>query len=128
MSDIEQVEAHKSFGGIQGVYRHRSRATGTAMTFAVYVSPRPGPLATLTYLSGLTCTHANVMDKGEYRALASELGLMIVCPDTSPRGEGVPDDEAYAFGQGAGSMWMRRRRRTAPTSACSAMSPKSCRR
>ena len=102
MPEIEQVEAHKSFGGVQGVYRHQSRATGTAMTFAVYVPPHPGPLATLTYLSGLTCTHANVMDKGEYRRLAAALGLMIVCPDTSPRGEGVPDDEAYDFGQGAG--------------------------
>jgi len=102
MADIEQVEAHKSFGGVQGVYRHHSRATGTAMTFAVYVPPDPGPLATLTFLSGLTCTHANVMDKGEYRRLAAALGLMIVCPDTSPRGEGVPDDAAYDFGQGAG--------------------------
>jgi S-formylglutathione hydrolase len=56
----------------------------------------------LTFLSGLTCTHANVMDKGEYRRMAAALGLIIVCPDTSPRGEGVPDDAAYDFGQGAG--------------------------
>ena len=56
----------------------------------------------LTYLSGLTCTHANVMDKGEYRRVAAELGIVVVCPDTSPRGEGVPNDEAYDFGQGAG--------------------------
>ncbi len=56
----------------------------------------------LTYLSGLTCTHANVMEKGEYRRVAAELGLVVVCPDTSPRGEGVPNDEAYDFGQGAG--------------------------
>ena len=102
MADIEQVEIHKSFGGMQGVYRHQSTATGTTMTFSVFVPPQAGPRPTLTYLSGLTCTHANVMDKGEYRRLAAELGLMIVCPDTSPRGEGVANDEAYDMGQGAG--------------------------
>ena len=102
MADIEQVEIHKSFDGMQGVYKHQSAATGTTMTFAVFVPPQAGPRPTLTYLSGLTCTHANVMDKGEYRRVAAELGLMIVCPDTSPRGEGVPNDEAYDFGMGAG--------------------------
>jgi S-formylglutathione hydrolase len=102
MADIEQLEAHKSFGGMQGVYRHRSEATGAAMTFAVFVPPRDGPRPVVTYLSGLTCSHANVMDKGGYQRVAAELGLIIVCPDTSPRGEGVPDDEAYDFGQGAG--------------------------
>jgi S-formylglutathione hydrolase len=102
MADIELVEQHKSFGGVQGVYRHQSQTTGTPMTFAVFVPPQAGPRPVLTYLSGLTCTHANVMDKGEYRRVAAELGLVIVCPDTSPRGEGVPNDEAYDFGQGAG--------------------------
>lgn len=102
MAEIEQLELHKSFGGLQGVYRHRSAATGTAMTFAVFTPPQPGPRPVLTFLSGLTCTHANAMDKGEYRRLAAELGLIIVCPDTSPRGEGAPDDAAYDFGQGAG--------------------------
>jgi len=106
MAEIELVEQHKAFGGVQGVYRHQSQSTGTTMTFAVFVPPQDaktsGPRPVLTYLSGLTCTHANVMDKGEYRRLAAELGLVIVCPDTSPRGEGVPNDEAYDFGQGAG--------------------------
>jgi S-formylglutathione hydrolase len=102
MAEIELVEQHKAFGGMQGVYRHQSQSTGTTMTFAVFVPPQAGPRPVLTYLSGLTCTHANVMDKGEYRRLAAELGLVIVCPDTSPRGEGVPNDEAYDFGQGAG--------------------------
>jgi S-formylglutathione hydrolase len=102
MAELTLVEQHRSFGGVQGVYRHPSEATGTAMTFAVFVPPQPGPRPVLTFLSGLTCTHANVMDKGEYRRLAAALGLVIVCPDTSPRGEGVPDDPAYDFGQGAG--------------------------
>ncbi len=74
------------------------------MTFAVFVPDADDgvKLPLLWYLSGLTCTHANVVEKGEYRKLANELGLIIVAPDTSPRGEGVPDDPAYDFGQGAG--------------------------
>lgn len=103
---IETLSTNKSFGGVQGVYRHASRETGTDMTFAVFVPPHAegAKLPVLWYLSGLTCTHANVMEKGEYRRLAAELGLIVVCPDTSPRGEGVPDDAegAYDFGLGAG--------------------------
>lgn len=105
MAEIELVEQHKSFGGVQSVYKHASQMTGGSMTFAVFVPPQAaagGKLPVLTYLSGLTCTHANVMDKGEYRRVAAELGVIVVCPDTSPRGEGVPNDEAYDFGQGAG--------------------------
>lgn len=104
MTQIETVSTAKSHGGVQGVYRRRSAETGTDMTFAVFVPPQAaaGPLPVLTYLSGLTCTHANVMEKGEYRRAAAELGVVVVCPDTSPRGQGVPDDEAYDFGQGAG--------------------------
>jgi S-formylglutathione hydrolase len=101
---IETVETHRAHGGTQGVYRHASTATGTTMTFAVFVPPAAakGPCPVVTYLSGLTCTHANVMDKGEYRQAAAELGLIVVCPDTSPRGEGVADDPAWDMGQGAG--------------------------
>jgi S-formylglutathione hydrolase len=101
---IEVVETHAAFGGTQGVYRHDSAATGTDMTFSVFVPPQAaqGPCPVVTYLSGLTCTHANATEKGEYRRAAAELGLIVVCPDTSPRGEGVPDDPAYDFGQGAG--------------------------
>jgi S-formylglutathione hydrolase len=101
---LETVSAAKSHGGVQGVYRHTSRETGTEMTFAVFVPPQAadGPCPVVTYLSGLTCTHANVMEKGEYRRAAAQLGLVVVCPDTSPRGEGVADDPAYDFGQGAG--------------------------
>ena len=93
------------FGGVQGVYRHDSRETGTAMTFSVYLPPQAGagvPLPVVWYLSGLTCTHANVTDKGQFQQVCAELGLIFVAPDTSPRGEGVPDDAAYDFGQGAG--------------------------
>jgi S-formylglutathione hydrolase len=101
---METLSTNKAHGGTQGVYRHASSATGTDMTFSVYVPPHaPGAtLPVLWYLSGLTCTHANVTDKGEYRRACAEHGVIFVAPDTSPRGEGVPDDDAYDFGQGAG--------------------------
>jgi S-formylglutathione hydrolase len=104
MSDMETVSTAKAHGGTQGVYRHRSAATGTDMTFAVFVPPQAedGPCPVVTYLSGLTCTHANVLEKGEYRRAAAELGLIVVCPDTSPRGTDVADDSAWDLGQGAG--------------------------
>ena len=101
---METVSTNRSFDGTQGVYSHTSAETGTDMTFAVYVPDHEdgAKLPVLWYLSGLTCTHANVMEKGEYRRAASELGLIIVAPDTSPRGDGVTDEEAYDMGQGAG--------------------------
>ncbi|WP_375420307.1 S-formylglutathione hydrolase [uncultured Sphingomonas sp.] len=101
---METVSTTKAHGGVQGVYRHDSVATGTPMTFSVFVPAHtPGArLPVLWYLSGLTCTHANVTDKGEYRAACAERGIVFVAPDTSPRGEGVPDDNAWDFGQGAG--------------------------
>jgi S-formylglutathione hydrolase len=103
---MEKVSANRSFGGTQGVYTHKSSVTGTDMTFSVFVPPHAegATLPVVWYLSGLTCTHANVTDKGEFRAACAELGLIFVAPDTSPRGEGVPDDPAgaYDFGLGAG--------------------------
>jgi len=103
---LETLSTTRSFGGTQGVYRHASRETGTDMTFAVYLPPQAeaagAKLPLLWYLSGLTCTHANVMEKGGYQRVCAELGLILVAPDTSPRGDGVPDDPAYDFGQGAG--------------------------
>ncbi|MDQ0249275.1 S-formylglutathione hydrolase [Sphingomonas kyeonggiensis] len=101
---MEQLSSNKSHGGMQGVYRHASAVTGTDMTFSVFVPDHaPGAkLPVLWFLSGLTCTHANVTEKGEYRAACAEHGVILVAPDTSPRGEGVPNDEAYDFGQGAG--------------------------
>ncbi len=104
---LETVSEVRSHGGVQGVYRHASSSTGTDMTFSVFVPPQPEkgePLPVLWYFSGLTCTHANVMEKGEYRAACAEAGIVFVAPDTSPRGDGVPDDPdgAWDFGLGAG--------------------------
>lgn len=103
---METVSTNTAFGGVQGVYRHASRETGTEMTFSVFVPPHaPGAkLPVVWYLSGLTCTHANVTEKGEFRRACAELGLIFVAPDTSPRGEGVADDPdgAWDFGLGAG--------------------------
>ena len=103
---MEIVSEAKSHGGRQLICRHRSSATATDMTFSVFLPPQAdsGSLPVVWYLSGLTCTHANVTEKGEYRAACAELGLIFVAPDTSPRGQGVPDDPAgaYDFGLGAG--------------------------
>ncbi|WP_375775846.1 S-formylglutathione hydrolase [Bradyrhizobium sp. ma5] len=103
---MQTVSRNKSHGGTQGVYRHPSRETKTDMTFSVFVPDHAtgSKLPVVTYLSGLTCTHANVTEKGEFRQACAELGLIFVAPDTSPRGEGVPGDpaNAYDFGLGAG--------------------------
>lgn len=101
---LEAHSTNKAFGGVQVVYEHQSTATGTKMTFSVFVPEHaPGEtLPVLWYLSGLTCTHANVTEKGEYRAACAEHRIIFVAPDTSPRGDDVPDDEAYDFGKGAG--------------------------
>lgn len=103
---ITTVSTNTAHGGVQGVYRHASRETKTDMTFSVYVPPHAAgaKLPVVWYLSGLTCTHANVTEKGEFRSVCAEHGLIFVAPDTSPRGEGVPGDpaNAYDFGLGAG--------------------------
>jgi S-formylglutathione hydrolase len=102
---VEIVSENKAHGGRQLVVKHASFATSTDMTFSIFLPPQTekgGKLPVVWYLSGLTCTHANVTDKGEYRAACADLGLVFVAPDTSPRGEGVPDDEGYDFGLGAG--------------------------
>ena len=102
---METVSTAIAFGGTQTVHTHASEVCGCDMTFAVYMPPqaKDGPVPVLWYLSGLTCSHANVMDKGEYRAHAAKHGVAIVCPDTSPRGDTVPDDDGnWRFGSGAG--------------------------
>ncbi|MBC2778569.1 S-formylglutathione hydrolase [Parasphingopyxis marina] len=101
---FETVSENKAFGGTQGVYSHASGETGTPMTFSVFVPDHAdgAKLPVLWYLSGLTCTYANVTEKGEFRAACAEQGIIFVAPDTSPRGDDVPDDEAYDFGKGAG--------------------------
>ncbi|MGE5145950.1 MAG: S-formylglutathione hydrolase [Candidatus Eiseniibacteriota bacterium] len=101
---LETISEQKCFGGVQGVYRHNSVATGTAMRFAVYRPPQAasGRVPVLWFLSGLTCTEENFTVKAGAQRYAAEHGLMLVMPDTSPRGQDVPDDPAYDFGQGAG--------------------------
>jgi S-formylglutathione hydrolase len=102
---MEFVSENRSHGGRQLVARHPSTATGTDMAFSIFLPPQVeggGKLPIVWYLSGLTCTHANVTEKGEYRAACAEHGLIFVALDTSPRGDGVPDAEGYDFGQGAG--------------------------
>ena len=102
---METLSTEKSFDGVQGVYRHAASQTACDMTFAVYIPPQAeaAPVPVLWYLSGLTCTHGNVMEKGEYRRVAAELGLAIIAPDTSPRGADVPDEpDNWQFGSGAG--------------------------
>jgi len=101
---LETLSTNRAFGGVQGVYKHPSAATGTDMTFSVFVPDHaPGErLPVIWYLSGLTCTHANVTEKGEFRRACAEHRVIFVAPDTSPRSDEVPDDEAYDFGKGAG--------------------------
>lgn len=101
---LEKISESLCHGGAQQVWRHASEATGTPMTFAMYVPPHAegAKLPVLWWLSGLTCTHENAMIKCEYKATCAEHGVVFVCPDTSPRGEGVPNHEDYDFGQGAG--------------------------
>ena len=101
---LSTVSSWASFGGTLGVYDHESTTTNCTMRFAVYTPPQAenGPVPVLWYLSGLTCTWANVMEKSGIQKYAAEHGLMIIAPDTSPRGDQVADDEAYDLGQGAG--------------------------
>lgn len=101
---METVSTNISHGGTQGVYTHQSSTCNCEMKFSVFVPPqaKDTPCPVLYYLSGLTCTHANVTEKGEFRAAAAEHGIIIVCPDTSPRGEEMADEEVYFFGSGAG--------------------------
>jgi len=103
---LEIIATHRLFEGTQGFYRHQSTSTGTSMRFAVYTPPQAadGPVPVVWFLSGLTCTEENFTVKAGAQRLAADLGLMLIAPDTSPRGEGVPDDPegAYDFGIGAG--------------------------
>src|SRR5476649_2946851 len=96
---LERISANEAHGGTQTVWRHASTSTGTDMTFSVYLPPQADQekRPVVWYLSGLTCTHANVTEKGEFRRACGELGLVFVAPDTSPRGEDVPGDPAGAY-------------------------------
>ncbi len=99
---FEILEDHKCFGGSLKICRHTSVATGTPMRFSAFTPNGIGPFPVLTFLSGLTCTEDNFTVKAGAYKKAAELGLMIIAPDTSPRGEGVANDDAYDLGQGAG--------------------------
>ena len=101
---MKAISENRCFGGVQGVYTHASRATGTDMTFGLFLPAEAaeGPVPVLWYLSGLTCTHENAMVKAGAQAWAAAQGIALVFPDTSPRGDGVADDDAYDLGQGAG--------------------------
>jgi S-formylglutathione hydrolase len=101
---METLSENKCFDGTQGVYKHASTSCGCDMTFGLFLPAEAafGPVPVLWYLSGLTCTHENAMAKAGAQAWAAEQGIALVFPDTSPRGEGVADDDAYDLGQGAG--------------------------
>lgn len=101
---FEILNQHASFGGKQLICRHLSAATHTPMRFSAYLPPQAerGPCPVLWWLSGLTCTEENFTVKAGAQRAAAELGLIVIAPDTSPRGEGVPDDAGYDFGVGAG--------------------------
>jgi len=101
---MDTISENRCFGGTQGVYAHRSAATDCTMTFGLFLPEEAadGPVPVLWYLSGLTCTHENAMVKAGAQQWAAEQGIALVFPDTSPRGAGVPDDDAYDLGQGAG--------------------------
>ena len=103
---MEKIADNRCFGGQQQRYRHRSEVLDCDMTFAIFLPPQAeqGPVPVLYWLSGLTCTDENFVQKAGAQRVAAELGLAIVAPDTSPRGESVPDDPegAYDFGLGAG--------------------------
>lgn len=101
---METISQNACFGGVQGVYSHRSDSCDCDMTFGLFlpVEAQDGPVPVLWFLSGLTCTHENAMVKANAQSWASEQGIALIFPDTSPRGEGVANDEAFDLGQGAG--------------------------
>lgn len=101
---MEHVEHHASFGGWQEVYQHHSTTLGCAMKFAAYLPPQAAQrrVPVLYWLSGLTCNEQNFITKSAMQRYASEHGIAVIAPDTSPRGEDIANDPAYDLGQGAG--------------------------
>ena len=114
MSSVEILSSHRTFAGTVHYCRHDSAATGTPMRFTLFLPDGEGPFPLLLWLSGLTCTEENFTTKGGAYGAASDLKIAILNPDTSPRGEGVADDEAFDFGQGAGFYVDATRRPWAP--------------
>jgi S-formylglutathione hydrolase len=100
---MKKISESYAFGGIQAVYSHNSIVNDCEMTFSVFTPQNYKNAPVLWYLSGLTCSHLNVMEKGEYRKTAAKLGMVVICPDTSPRGDLIPDEkDNWQFGSGAG--------------------------
>ncbi|MBZ5710462.1 S-formylglutathione hydrolase [Nannocystis pusilla] len=101
---MKTISESRCFGGVQGTYSHASTATGTEMRLSVFVPEEATrrALPVVVYLSGLSCTEENFTVKAGAQRYAAELGLIVVAPDTSPRGQDVADDPAYDLGQGAG--------------------------
>ena len=101
---MKTISENRCFGGVQGVYSHASQVTGCDMTFGLFLpeEAETNEVPVIWYLSGLTCTHENAMVKAGAQRWAAEMGVAVVFPDTSPRGEGVANDAAYDLGQGAG--------------------------
>lgn len=101
---MKTISENACFGGVQGVYSHRSDSCDCDMTFGLFLpaEAKDGPVPVLWFLSGLTCTHENAMVKASAQGWAAEQGIALIFPDTSPRGEGVANDDAYDLGQGAG--------------------------
>lgn len=102
---MDTLSEQRCFGGVQGIYSHASRETGTPMRFSVFAPPAAleGTVPVLWYLSGLTCTEENFTVKAGAQRYAAEHGIMLVAPDTSPRGAGIDgEDDDYDFGTGAG--------------------------
>lgn len=105
MESLELLSQHGCFGGVQRFYKHSSTQIGLAMRFSVYLPPQAeqGPVPAVMFLAGLTCTEETFMIKAGAQRLAAELGLALICPDTSPRGANVPGEaDAWDFGVGAG--------------------------
>ncbi|SEN33058.1 S-formylglutathione hydrolase [Pseudorhodobacter antarcticus] len=101
---MKTISENRAFGGVQGVYSHASEVCGCDMTFGMFLPEEAehDPVPVLWYLSGLTCTHENAMVKAGAQAWAAEQGIALIFPDTSPRGPGVSNDDAFDLGQGAG--------------------------
>ena len=105
LAQLRPISVSRCFGGVQHVYRHAAQTTGCDMRFGIFLPPQAtaGRVPVLYWLSGLTCTEENFIVKAGAQRVASELGLAIVVPDTSPRGLGLPGEaESYDFGLGAG--------------------------
>lgn len=127
--NLEIISSNKSFGGWHKRYRHHASVLGCEMNFAIYLPPQAltgHKVPVLYWLSGLTCTDENFMQKAGAQRIAAELGIALVAPDTSPRGDGVADDPGYDLGMGAGFYVNASQSPGRRTTRCMTTSPASC--